>query len=455
MGLTERIAAFIGNKTFSDFPPEAVNVAKMGIMDCLGSAVAGIKEDSVKMMTEFVTEQGGAKRCRVPGLKIETTAPLAALLIGTMAHALDYDDVNLSMRGHPSVPLVPVIFSLGDQLNISGERAVEAYLVGFEAQAKTGLFIGGDAYEKGWHYTMTVGVIGAAAAASKILGLDEGRVQTALGIAATMTGGLRENFGTMTKPLHAGLAAQNGVTAALLAQKGFTAAQGILEATYGLKAVISAGESMSEALVIERLEEDWDILFPGVGFKKYPCCYMSHQAVDAVLSLAHQHDLRPEQVKKVRVGVNNLIPKELIHRRPATPLEAKFSMEFCMAAALIDRRLGLAQFSDAKIKQAAPLMEKVEMYVREGEGEGFGVRTFKSRVEIELLNGERLVSEVEVPKGYPMDPLSWAELEEKFEECMATAFTSPVTGRCRELLRNLERLEQLSLLTGLLTDPKQ
>lgn len=448
MGLTRELSLYVKNKRFGDFPEEAVKTAKMGIMDCLGVGIAGIKDDCVDILTGYVMEQGCSPDCRVPGKLLKTSAPLSALLTGTMTHALDYDDICASMHGHPSVPLVPVILALGDQLNISGEAAIEAYIVGFEAEGKAGLYLGGLPYERGWHYTMTVGVIGAATAAAKILNLSEEQIMMALGIAASMTGGLRQNFGTMTKPLHAGLAAHNGIIAAQLARRGFTADPGILEAPYGFKKVISEGESMSEEAVIERLNSDHlEILNPGIGFKKYPCCYMSHNAIDAALELINKDDVKPGEVERVRVRVAPIVPKELIHKCPATPLEGKFSMEYAMAIALLDRRVGLAQFADEKIKseEVISLMQKVDMTPHSDN-------RFEAEVEIELKNGKLLKNAVLVPRGYPTNPLSWDELEEKFQECMSTYFAPHVSKKCVQILRSLEATEGLQELTEALTD---
>ncbi|MFQ5933470.1 MAG: MmgE/PrpD family protein, partial [Dehalococcoidia bacterium] len=223
MNITESVADFILETRLDDVPGEAIIQAKRAILDTLGVALAGSREEPSRIVLEFVQERGGRATASIVGAGLRTDCLSAALVNGTMAHALDYDDVNDAMMGHPSAPLVPAVMALAQEVGASGERALEAFLVGFEVECKLGLAVGHSHYVKGWHATSTLGTMGAAASAAKLLGLDKRCTQMALGIAASMAGGMRQNFGTMTKPLHVGHAARSGLLAALLAQKGFTA----------------------------------------------------------------------------------------------------------------------------------------------------------------------------------------------------------------------------------------
>src|ERR671922_334024 len=233
MDVTTQLAAFVADTAFADVPSQAYARAKEAMLDGLGCALVGSPTPIGKLMTRYVREHGGAPHAGVIGSGFKTAAPLAALANGTMAHAVDFDDVNWNMSGHPTVPLLPAALALGQEVHASGSDVLLAYTLGFEVESKIGLGVNPRHYDLGWHATSTLGTLGAAAACAKLLGLDVDKTRRALGIAASTAAGLRQNFGTMTKPLHPGQAAMNGVTAAQLARLGWTADANILEAPYG------------------------------------------------------------------------------------------------------------------------------------------------------------------------------------------------------------------------------
>ena len=230
MGITEQLAAFVVDTAFTDVPSQAYARAKEAILDGLGCALVGSPTTVGQMITRYVRQRSEATHAAVIGSGFKSSAPLAALANGTMAHALDYDDVNWHMNGHPTVPLLPAVLALGQEVRASGEEVLLAYALGFEVECKLGLGVNPRHYDLGWHATSTLGTLGASVACAKLLRLDVTHTRMALGIAASTAAGLRQNFGTMTKPLHPGQAAMNGVTAAQLAQLGWTADANILEA---------------------------------------------------------------------------------------------------------------------------------------------------------------------------------------------------------------------------------
>ena len=227
--MTRRLAEFVASTPSRDIEPAAREQARRAILDTLGVMLAGSREDAARITAEMVREQGGSAESTVVGHSFRAAAGEAALVNGTSAHTLDFDDVNMNMRGHPSVPLLPAVLALGEKLGSSGREVIDAFVLGFEVECRLGKVIGGEHYALGWHATSTLGTLGAGAACARLLRLDADQTQTALGIAASLASGVRQNFGTMTKPLHAGWAARNGVIAVTLSERGLTADTAALE----------------------------------------------------------------------------------------------------------------------------------------------------------------------------------------------------------------------------------
>lgn len=253
MSVTEQLAAFTAHIVYEDVPSQAYARAKDAILDGLGCALVGSPTSTGKIIVQYVRDRGGEACAGVIGGGFKTSAPLAALANGTMAHALDFDDVNWSISGHPTVPLLPAVLALGQEVHASGQEVLLAYTLGFEVETKIGLGVNPRHYDLGWHATSTLGTLGAAAACAKLLHLDVQHTQTTLGIAASTAAGLRQNFGTMTKPFHPGQAAMNGVTAALLAQLGWTADSHILEAPYGFCQLYAGPGHYNLDYIVKRL----------------------------------------------------------------------------------------------------------------------------------------------------------------------------------------------------------
>src|SRR5262245_40368258 len=351
MHVTSMLAEFIAKSRFEDCPAAAVDAARRAIMDTLGVMLAGSAEPPARIVQSVAAAEGGAPLATISGTGKRTGAVWAALANGTAAHALDFDDTNFALLGHPSAPVLSAALAAGELALANGRELVHAFLLGFEVETTVAETINPAHYEHGWHATCTLGTLGAAAAAARILGLDVAQTATALAIAASQASGLKENFGTMTKPFHAGHAARSGVLSALLAREGWTASAQALEGPQGYLSVFNAGRR--ELGAIETLGRPWKITTTGVAVKPFPSCACTHSIIDGALDLRRAHALAPEHIASVTIGVNKVVPRILIHSDPRTGLEAKFSGEFSAAAALADGRVGIATFSDEKVRDPA------------------------------------------------------------------------------------------------------
>lgn len=447
MGATAAFSAFVAGLRPADVPKPVREQVRRAFLDTLGVALAGAREPCARVTASYAGKLSATPEATLFGFGARTAATEAALVNGTAAHALDYDDVSEAMMGHPSAPLVPAIVALAERTGASGEGATLAYVAGFEVQARVGRMLGPAHYARGWHPTSTLGTLGAAAAASRILGLSERQTSMALGVACSLAAGCRQQFGSMTKPLHAGIAARNGVMAALLAAEGLTADPTAIEAPLGFGRLYGA-DGVEPDRGLQGLGETWLILELGIGVKKYPCCYATHCALDAALELRSLHGERVASARAIQVVVPTGALAPLIHDRPSTGLEGKFSMPYCVAAALTDGHVRLATFSDEAVARldVRRLMERVQ--VRE-EPRREGARTpFYADVRLDLGDTEAQAF-VDTPRGDPRRPLSWQELVDKFRDC-AAGLPPAQTERALTQIERLDRLERVADLAAAL-----
>jgi 2-methylcitrate dehydratase PrpD len=443
---TKAIADFVVATGYEHIPEKAVDIAKLAILDTLGTALAGADEPAVEIITEFARSISGKAEASVIAKGFKTSAPLAALINGTSGHVLDYDDASYSTLGHPTVVLLPAILALAETSKLSGAVIIEAYVLGFEVAAKIASGLGFDAYEAGWHCTSTIGVMGAAAAGAKILKLDSRQVRTALGIAGSLSSGLRQNFGTMTKPLHAGVAAQNGVMSALLASNGFTSDKNILEAPMGYANIYSPKGDTTR--MTRALGNPFDIVTNGLSFKPYPSCRFTHHLIDAVLHLVNQHDIEAGDVAAVDCRISPVVTQVLIHHHPQTALEGKFSLEYCVARALLDKDVCLDHFTNEKVsaKEIQSLIRKIGYtHVHDDTREKLGEGGAMPPVEVRLIlrNGLELHHRVVTPRGDPENPMSTEELTVKFRDCAGRVLSPQKIDRCLDMLLNLDSLKDV------------
>lgn len=459
MGVTQEVARFAVQTTWENLDDEIRRIALDHILDTFGVMLAG-SPTPVSVSTRAVYgEAPGASH--VVGTGDALSAPLAALFNGVAGHALDYDDTQLAtsegsvygLLTHPSTPVLAATAALAEEHGRSGRDLITAYVVGAEVACRIADAIAPRHYEQGFHSTGTIGTLGAAAAAGSILRLDEATLRRALGIAASMAAGLRENFGTMTKPLHAGRAAQSGVTAALLAMRGFTASEEILEAPRGFFRAAAGGYDPPK--IEGRLGDPFFLNSPGVSIKPYPSGSLSHPAIDAALEIIREHDLGPQDVAEVYVGTHSLVPNALLYKRPKTALEAKFSMEYCMATAVVRRRAGLAEFTDEAVlaDDVQEFLPKVQVAV-EPEFERIGFQHSRTRVAMTSRDGKAFEKTVDRAVGYPDRPLSDEQLTGKFRECARQALPGEVVESALMAIRRLPEFGAREVLREMRSRPR-
>jgi 2-methylcitrate dehydratase PrpD len=458
MGLTQEVANFVARTKYSDIPHDVLQLARGFILDGLGVALAGSTDECSRIVQHQIRQAAGRTECSILGTGLMAPAPKAALANGVAGHAMDYDDTQLStskeavygLLTHPTTPVLAAVLAVGEREKISGRDLVLAYILGVEVECRIADAINPRHYQSGFHSTATMGGLGAAMAVGKILRLKEAQLIRTLGIAASMASGLRENFGTMTKPLHAGRAAENGVTAALLARDGFTAANNILEARRGFFNAMAGG--YDEGKISGRLGAPYFMKEPGISIKPYPSGSLSHPAQDLILDLVRQHDLGAADIERIDVGTNSNVPNALIYPMPKNALEGKFSIPFCMAIAVLERKAGIAQFQDRKVrdKKVIEFMKRVTLYV-DDELEMLGYDQVRSRIRIALKNGRTIEGRYDVARGHPEKPMSWAEIGDKFCDCAALVLPDKNAEDIVELTARVEELKSLSPLIRALT----
>jgi 2-methylcitrate dehydratase PrpD len=459
MGITQEIAGYVARTRYRDIPSDVIQLARGFILDGLGVALAGSTDQCARLVQRHVRRMGGSAECSIVGTSASAPAPQAALANGVAGHAMDYDDTQLStskeavygLLTHPTTPVLAAVLAVGQKQKITGAEFVLGYVLGVEVECRIADAINPRHYQSGFHSTSTMGGLGAAMAAGKILGMKEPQLLMTLGIAASMASGLRENFGTMTKPLHAGRAAENGVTAALLARDGFTAARNILEARRGFFNAMAGG--FDESKVSGRLGSPYFMKQPGISIKPYPSGSLSHPAQDLILDLVRAHDLKAEDIEHIDVGTNSNVPNALIYPMPKTALEGKFSIPFCMAIAVIERKAGIAQFQDRKVRdqKVIELMKRITLYVDE-ELERLGYDQVRSRVRVKLKDGQVVGDRYDVARGHPTKPMSWAELTEKFRDCAGLVLSRKKVDETIRLLEQFQNLNSLRPLVRALTN---
>lgn len=452
--VTEILANFIAETRYEQLPPEVTTAAKRALLDFFGVALAGASAEGSRLITEYVKEEGGNPEASVIAAGFKTSPSLAALANGTIAHALDYDDCFNGFPIHPSVAIMPAVLALAEKTGASGKKVIEAYAVGFEIACKVGSVVGLRQRELGWHNTATLGCLGAAAAASRLLDLTAGDVRMALGIAASLAGGLRQNFGTMTKPLHAGNAARNGVLAASLAGKSFTSYDGVLEAPLGFFKVLGMPKGRDLSEITEHLGSPYSVASPGILFKLFPSCHGTHRGIDAALRLRRETGVRTEDIVDIECRTTATVPTSLFHHRPKTPTEARFSMEYCVARALVDGQMGLAQFDEEKIQSpdVRDLVQKVHYSHPDDIGQGVDQ---PQEVVLRLRDGRTCSRKGDVIKGDPENPISWEELCLKYRDCAGRFLPAPEVDRLLELVSNLETLDDITRCIQVAAQPRQ
>ncbi len=422
--------------------------AAAAIGDTVGVMLAGVIEPAARMVQQMTAEDSRGD-CRILGSR-QTAGPAeAALANGVAAHALDYDDMCFVSLAHPSCALVPAIVAAGEMTHASGGTLLDAYVIGFELECRLGNVMNPRHYhERGGHCTSTIGTLGAAAAAARVLGLTVTETRHALGIAASAACGVKENMGSMVKPLHAGMAARNGLMAARLASRGLAASADALDGPQGFLAAMDSQEPSLDGAVAD-LGVRWEILETGITVKLYPSCAATHPPLDALLDLVRENGFTHEQVDSIDIEVDSMTPRLLLYDRPTTALEAKFSMPFCAAAAVVVGHPQVDTFDVTMIADRAvqDLMRRVDMRTNPS----FDASTPLSRamVTVTLHDGRRLERSVDGARGYP-GRLSTDDLAAKFVSCAARALTPSGASEAWNLLQTIEDVTDVRQLTAVL-----
>ncbi len=453
MNITSRIGEYVTELGIEDFPVEAVEAAKGAIIDCFACMLAGSREDLAEILCRYVADESAAPVASVVGRGFRTSAANAALVNGAMAHALDYDDITQVTKTHPTAVLLPAALAVAEELGGTSRELLLGYMTGFEVACAVGESLSEAYYDDlGWHPTGPLGAIGAAAAASKIMGLDAERTAMAISLAASQASGLRQNFGTMTKPFHAGDAARAGVASARLVRAGFTASKDALEGRFGFIRAFSGGEGFNGSEILEKLTSRCYLVESGIEVKKYPCCGSAHLALDATLSLLSQGDIDPESVERIEVMVDFDPPRSLIHARPMSSLEGKFSMQYCLAAALLDRRVGLQSFSDEQVlrPEAQALIPRIDMQRIPGnEGKPSWTEGYHE-VDVYLKDGAVLRQEAHRASIGALRGVTMNDIREKFQDCASQCLPDATVAKLLSSLDRLEAEQPVSALADLL-----
>ena len=451
MMLARELAKRINGLNYAGLPDPAIHWAKVGILDTVGVTLAGAREDCARIV-EGIAARGGAGPSLIFGGS-RRTAPLeAALVNGTASHALDFDDMNNTLGGHPSAPILPALFALADEIGASGRDFLAAYVAGFETECKIGMGVHFYHYTKGWHPTATLGVFGAAAACAKLMKLTDEQTATALSIAASLASGIKANFGTMVKPLHIGHCTRDGMFAALLARDGFSAGDRVFEHKQGFFNVFNGEGNYDAGKILPAWGEPLDIVTPGIAIKQYPCCGSTHSALDAMLKLAREHKPAAEDIERVDVWTHARRLEHTNRPEPKSDLDAKFSVQYCMARALLDRRISIEHFEASAYE--APAVRKLLPRVHAAPyttAQFPADNHFGAEVRVALRGGKSLSARMDEPFGRTSDnPLPAGLLKEKFENCAARALPRERVSALYSAIQGFENLRDVREVTAII-----
>jgi len=441
MGATQELARYVAGTTYEDLPPEVKEMAKICLLDWFGVTLGGATEDLSPILQKMAAEMGGEKQASIIGSGLKTNVLLAALVNGSMSHALDFDDAHAGSFAHPTVTVAPSVLAVGEDKGATGRDLITAFVLGFEVETRIGMAAGRAHYDKGWHATSTTGRFGGAAGAARLLGLDEGQVVNAFGIAGTQTGGVRQVFGTMCKPFHAGKAAMDGVLAAYLAGMGFTSSNSIVEGKFGFLEIFSP-EPKAEKLT-DGLGRDYTIV--SVGFKPYASCAGTHTVIDAMRDIRATEKLPADEVAEINLELAKLSMDAAGIVEPRTALEGKFSVYHCAALALMEGEAGEDKFTDGKVND--PAVVSLRRKVRARLNPDF--KLLDTRVEVVTNDGRRIERFIRIPKGQPENKMTVAEMEEKFRGLASRVLPRDNISRLLEKINRLEEVNNVGEITGL------
>jgi 2-methylcitrate dehydratase PrpD len=463
-GLTDYVGRFVTSTKYGDIPADVIELGKKSILDGLGLALAGSKSQTGTLCRQYIEKVVVCDgKASIIGSARKTSPRFAAFVNGVSIHADDFDDTQLSaakdrvygLLVHPTVPVLPAVLALGERGGVSGKELMLSYHLGVEVECKIAEAISPRHYQDGFHSTGTCGPFGSAVACAKLLRFEQSKILNVLGLVASQSGGLRENFGTMSKPFQAGHAAESGVVSAELVALGWTATEQILEADRGF--FHAFGGSYDPAAILDHLGSPWVFASPGISLKPYPSGSLTHPAMTEMSRLIQVENIQAGQVEKVDVGANHNMTTTLLHHRPKNGLEAKFSMEFCMAILLLTRKAGLSEFSDRVVQQPEiqEMIRRINFYV-DPEAENAGYDKMTSLLKIHLKDGRVITGHADFGKGSPANPMTFEEAATKFRGCAEYAAWPKVkTEKLVALVKDLEAVPDMIVLMPLLSAEKE
>jgi 2-methylcitrate dehydratase PrpD len=451
MSATERMARFIAETRLEDVPEAVADAAKTAIIDTVGVSLAAAGEPVAKNIAAYVRGMSDGGPATLIGASLKTGASFAALANATLGHALDFDDTNWAMFGHASVAVLPAALAVAEERGASGRDLLEAFIVGHEAASKLGSGMNMGLYNGGWHPTSALGTMGAAAAAARLSGMGVDETRIVLGLAASQASGVRANFGTMTKPLHAGLAAEAGVRSAGLAAAGMTASRDVLDATSGYCQAFSGAEGYDIAAATENLGNPFVFESPGNNLKPYPCCMSAHASIDALRDLISEEKLTAEGVDRIDLEIMEPNMLNLSYHAPKTGLEGKFSAEYTLSRMLLDGALPLTAFTDEAVNEPAVRETMEKVHVRLSENTDWTPGTARPiNLTVRTRDGRSLQKRADLSRGNAGWPLTAEEVRAKFRDCAGQCLSEKKAEDVLSVLSHIEAHPDVRTLMSLL-----
>lgn len=445
VNVSETMARFVAGLDLDTIPARAIEVAKGGLVDAIGTAIAGTNTEPARILTRWARTEGGKPVCGVIGAGFKTSPAIAARANGTIGHAHDFD---------PPQPLLPVLLALGESERSTGRAVLEAYVAGVEVQSK----LQGGITEKhsalGWHSNPIFGTFAATASAARLLGLDAHQTQMAFGIAASEASGVRGNIGTMAKPLHAGIAAANGILAATLARDGMSGAPDGLGGEFGVLRLVATPGEYDEHRIAGTFGDPWNLVDKEIRIKPYPCCRWAHRPLDAVLALVRENDVRPDQVESIECEVGAQVSEVMTYKIAGTELESKFCLPYCLAVAVIDRKAGLAQFTETRVRDSSvhALALRVKVEHPGGLSEYVTGALLPCVVRLRMKSGKVLEQSAGPALGDREKPMTFEGIVGKYRDCVEGRLSADDAQRVLALVKGIESLTDVSELADILTN---
>ena len=447
--VTDILARFVAETDFATISEKVLTSAKMHILDTLGTALVGVTTDTAAIAFDYCQRVGRSDEATIWGTRQKSSAPMAAFANGLLGHAIDFDDWDAFIHaGHPTCMVAGAALSLGEVIDSSGRDLLKAYTLGIEILTKIAANAP-NVQDRGFHSTPVLGSIGAAVACASVMGLNPEKIKAAVGIAASAAGGIHRQQGSMVKPFHAANAARNGVEAALLAEKGFTADAAIIEAPRGFCDTFFGPETCNYEKMIADVGRPYFLESPGLGLKLHPCSAPQFLAADAALQLKREHNIRFADIAKMEVSIPPLRYQRHYHPEVKTGLRGKFAINYVVALAFLDGKLEIDTFTDAKANepQVQDALTKVKVIVDESIPEPGPY----CPVSVELKDGSRFSHTAKIAKGHPENPMTEEEVLNKFRSNAKQVFSPQKSEAVIAKMRNLETVSTIKELVALLT----